>query len=443
MQAGFSFQVKMRKIILLYALASLLLYCSHALSSQTRSIERLSDPIILTGKQLSPMEGTSISHLYLYSKVGDKVERIPSQIDERNAKGDRSLTSPKGKPVNPDDGKLDENDELVFMSRDLGGRISRAELPKGAEKVVEITCQDPTSTGKGWAYLVAHPAPVGGETRRYVNYDLKKDYINAANYELGYTPGAMKSYFSTMILKNGAQGRSPNVLDRFKFRTNLSLLFGLINIERTEDDMRSVLIGYKDGPVRAIRRCGNSMYIKFGIRSPTSVIDNYYYGDSIEWPTLIKLSFNVSTIASEASLTSGCDWNTKATGLHYSNSLNTKPVLVDGIMSEAEKNLDKKPYAWSILSGKQGSLISRLWLSKSLVMGKELLYIDDKNILDPPEGCEGHWGYNGWEFDIITVSKGTHEFISYFYFPKDYKPGAEKAYLDILDHPIRMTTNEI
>jgi len=76
-------------------------------------------------------------------------------------------------------------------------------------------------------------------------------------------------------------------------------------------------------------------------------------------------------------------------------------------------------------------------------MKKELLYIDDKAVKDPPEDCVGHWGYNGWYFNITTVPSGTHKFVAYFYFPENYKPGAEKPFLEIIDNPLKVTTRTL
>jgi hypothetical protein len=130
--------------------------------------------------------------------------------------------------------------------------------------------------------------------------------------------------------------------------------------------------------------------------------------------------------------------------MEYFNSRNPSHVLVDGVMSEQEKKLDRSAYLWSALSGHHGTLISRLWLSDSLgAMGKELLYIDDKDAADPPDDVKGHWGYNGWFFNVTAVPKGTHEFISYFYFPRDYKPGDERQFLDIIDHPLKVDTRRL
>ncbi|MCX6354270.1 MAG: hypothetical protein NTZ78_05125 [Candidatus Aureabacteria bacterium] len=430
----------MPKVLLL--VATLLLFPSYA-RSQTKTITRVSDPIIIKGAQIPPLRGIPLSRIALYSSRNGAAAPVTFQIDEADESGALSLSTPDGSAINSDDGKWDDNDELVFMSCDLGDRMSAAQLPAGYLAAAEISCADPITQGSGWVYCVSFSEPVREVAPPYVRYDSKRDYVATDRYEIGYTPGGMKSYFSTLILKDNDSVHSPNILDRYKFRVTMKLFFSLITITRNEDDMRAVLAGYKDGPIRAVRRCNNSLYLKFGIRSPTSMVDNYYYRDSIEWPTLIRLPFNVSTVASEALLISGCDWNPTATGMNYFNSCNQVPVLVDGFMSDEEKKLDKKPYLWSALSGPQGTMLSRLWLSESLVMGKELLYMDDKTIMDAPGGCTGHWGYNGWAFNIITVPAGTHRFVSCFYFPKDYRRGDENAYLNILDHPVTVSVRQM
>lgn len=416
---------------------------THTLCAQTNTLTRRSDPIVVKGARLPAMRGVLVSQIALYAAKNGPVAPVPFQIDEMDSSGAIALTTTDGRTTNPDDGMMDENDEIVFMACDLGTRLRREDLPRNCTQAVELACVDPVDGVTGWVYCVSFPGPVAYAAGRYVAYDLARDYVTTDRYELGYTPGQMKSYFSTLILKNSGDRVSPNVLSRYKFRVTLKLFFSVISINRNEDDMRSVLAGYKDGPVRAIRRCNNSIYLKFGIRSPTSVVDNYYYRDSIEWPTLIKLPFNVSTIASEALLITGCDWNPAAGGMRYSNSRNTHPVLVDGVMSDEEKNLDRGTYLWSAISGPQGALMSRLWLSESLIMGKELLYIDDKKIEDPPDDHQGHWGYNGWQFNVITVPAGTHRFVCYFYFPRDYKPGDETPYLNILDHPLQVRAQQL
>lgn len=411
--------------------------------AQAKTVARRSDPVVVTGRQLTGMKGVPIADCALYSMREGALRPVPFQIDEKNKDGVMALTGPNGKPVNPDDGLWDDNDELVFMAKDFGDRASKADMPAGCKQAVEIACADPVGGGEGWVYCAAFNGPPQVNPGRYVSYDFPRDYVNADCYELGYTPGEMKSYFSTLILKDNTNTRSENLLDRYKFRVTLTLFFSLISLSRNEDDMRSVLVGYKDGPIRSVRQCSNSIYLKFGIRSPTSIVDNYYYRDSIEWPTLIKLPFNVSTIASEGFLISGCDWAPSSTGMRYFNSCNLSPVLVDGVMSEAEIKLNKDAYLWSGISGPQGNMLSRLWLSPSLVMTKELLYIDDKTVADPPEGCKGHWGYNGWSFNITTVPSGTHKFVAYFYFPENYKPGDEKPFLEIIDHPLNLTTRAL
>ncbi|MEJ2746020.1 MAG: hypothetical protein P8123_10115 [bacterium] len=292
--------LRLRVSLLTFAVMTLLLDAVRG--APTKTITRKSDPMVVTGQQLADMMGVPISHCGLYSMMGGAIRPVPFQIDEKNGDGVMALMGPKGKPVHPDDGLWDANDELVFMARDFGDKASKGDMPTGCSRVVEIACTDPVTGGEGWVYCAAFKRPPQGDFGRYVSYDLSRDYVNADCYEIGYTPGEMKSYFSTLILKDNGNTRSANLLDRYKFRINLRLFFSLISLNRNEDDMRSVLVGYKDGPIRSVRQCSNSIYLKFGIRSPTSLVDNYYYRDSIEWPTLIKLPFNVSTIASEGLL---------------------------------------------------------------------------------------------------------------------------------------------
>ena len=40
-----------------------------------------------------------------------------------------------------------------------------------------------------------------------------------------------------------------------------------------------------------------------------------------------------------------------------------------------------------------------------------------------------------------TVGRGIHTVYYYHFYPPFYKPGAEKAFLSIIDHPISVTVN--
>ena len=45
--------------------------------------------------------------------------------------------------------------------------------------------------------------------------------------------------------------------------------------------------------------------------------------------------------------------------------------------------------------------------------------------------------------DHSRLPSGTHKFVAYFYFPEDYKLGAEKPFLEIIDHPLNVTTRAL
>jgi len=87
-------------------------------------------------------------------------------------------------------------------------------------------------------------------------------------------------------------------------------------------------------------------------------------------------------------------------------------------------------------------MMSRLELCPSFgkVMGKKLNYVDDGSALNPPESEPGLWPYIGYiPTNLLDLKKGTYYYNVHIYFPPHYRPGNEKEFLDILDHPLHVT----
>jgi hypothetical protein len=49
-----------------------------------------------------------------------------------------------------------ENDEVVFLGRDLGGKVAKAEWPSGTKATYEVEVTDPLSGAKGYAYVASY-----------------------------------------------------------------------------------------------------------------------------------------------------------------------------------------------------------------------------------------------------------------------------------------------
>ncbi len=68
-----------------------------------------------------------------------------------------------------------------------------------------------------------------------------------------------------------------------------------------------------------------------------------------------------------------------------------------------------------------------------------LYYMDDRELSDPPESEPGQSPGFGYEIDITNIRKGTYSFAVYTFAPQRYCQGDEKAYLNILEHPLQVT----
>ncbi|TDJ03131.1 MAG: hypothetical protein E2O76_01720, partial [Caldithrix sp.] len=152
------------------------------LFSQTNSVNRDHDAIIISGEMLATFDGALLSELFLYSfdEQSKTFTQIPFQFDERDISGSFFIT---------DDGLLDDNDELVFMASDLGDR-DPADPPAApgnwltdvismTNPRVEISATDVLGSpalsksqalAQGWAYLFRSSSLIKEFTEDYVTY---------------------------------------------------------------------------------------------------------------------------------------------------------------------------------------------------------------------------------------------------------------------------------
>jgi hypothetical protein len=136
-----------------------------------KTLQRLADPVILEGSELSMLSGKEIDNIRVYAFHGHRPVAIPYQIDQRDSTGcwvwsvvyrqsyriDYDSGSapiirepetagtgtyddqdPKGKAL------LDANDVAVFMADDLGDRGSNVHAALHSDLVEDIEITDPT-----------------------------------------------------------------------------------------------------------------------------------------------------------------------------------------------------------------------------------------------------------------------------------------------------------
>lgn len=109
------------------------------LLSTSPSLDRPYDPVVITGGLLSALKGSPLEDVFVYAYQVATPTQIPFQIDERDG---------NGMYVPVEDGQLDDNDELTFMSRDGGSWTNDPSLDVGSVLITPtyvITLTDPIS----------------------------------------------------------------------------------------------------------------------------------------------------------------------------------------------------------------------------------------------------------------------------------------------------------
>lgn len=380
-------------------------------------------------------------------------EPVPFQIDEIDGDGLYVLT--EGQEPNRDeggkgeernlDGALDENDEIVFMAGDCGGRAVQDAWPAGAERTVEIEVRDPDTAGRGWAYLAWLQRPPPESPKDYVRYDPGEDRIHAECYTLGYAPEKDLVYTTSLAIEPACGGNGRDLLDRLLIRFSATVLLRGVTFSRNEDDFVSRVLAYKDGPVRMMRRVANSMRLVAGLRTPKIIAYSMYYRDAVEAPNRIDVPVAVGKVLRDFHFEGGADYLSEAVGMRFYSSRNPSGVLVDGRMSPEEETLDRQNLEWTLLAGPQGNLLTRVDLGPGLreVVGKELVYRDDATGSEPPESEPGQFPKIAFSFTNLTALKrGRYSYCVHFYCLPPYSPGVEKEFLDILDRPVKVRTSE-
>ncbi len=408
-----------------------------------KRIDRVADPVIIAGAKLESLLGENNENIRVYSFTDGNMRPVPFQIDERGPDGDLVFPFGPQKSEDVDKGLFDKNDELVVMISDFGARAAPDYWPPGYNKFAEITAVDPLNGATAHLYAFSFDNPPPRSDVDYVSISEDARTVTAWNYIISFGKEAPIGFDSLAITPAGG-GNGINSVDRLKIRVKTVIRMVKITIEKSEVDFTSDLLAYIDGPVRVIRRTNNKMVIFWKIASPGSVINNIFYRDSFEFPTEVQVPFDIGLLAESFQFRVITDGNENQRGKVFINENNPDGVVFDGVMSEAEKNLDLSPYKWSVVygteEGRRGAWINRLEFDSELEAVPSLYYMDDITALQPPENTPGQFGALGYDVGKMeTITKGVWRLTSIMYNCPEYARGDEIEYLNILDHPVEIS----
>jgi hypothetical protein len=370
----------------------------------TDAAPRFADVVDVPAADLVPFHGLPLQRLGLYACVRRACRPIPVQVDERDADGHWVLDSGPAAGQDTPPATLDANDHVLFMAADAGERAQRADLP-GRFPVVEVAVRDPLQATTRWAYLVAFAAAAPRSTKTYVDYDPSSDRVRGARVTLGFRG----SIPSQLFLHDG--GVHENVLDRFKVRATASFFWGLLRFTRSEDDVTSEFLGWREGPIRVIRAAQHRVRLGWGIRSPTFGSYVYVHRDFARLPVTLRLNVKATFFFSSIDIRTVLDFrDLRGWGVLVPGTPGLLPV--DGHTSAAEEEVGSSTQPWFALLGPHVTLLQSMRVSPSLhSVRRRLYYRDSPAGAEPPEEFGGELpgiGYrmDGWE----DVGAGAHWF---------------------------------
>jgi len=373
---------------------TIVLSCSN-LFSQTNSVNRDHDPIIISGEMLATFDGALLSELFLYSfdDQSKTFTQIPFQFDERGVSGtDTSFFI-------TDDGLLDDNDELVFMACDLGDKDPAnppiapghwlSDVISMTNPRVEISAIDVLGSpalsksqgvAQGWAYLFRSSSLKKEFSEDYVTYtpppgSNADDMVTGQTYTVGSAPNGFLNFLAF------PQNPSTNILERQKIR-GTTTFFLLQTFD--EDDFIFTSVQQIDGPVRVIRELVVNLASVLEVTLPfqyfktfvallgqLNIAEDLILGTKI---TKIQHTLDLTTNAANPAMT-------------FTNPNNS--LTVDGQIDSPNTIIEKLPeFNYTHVTGSQGTIVQLFAIPSTIGDSQDLFYRDELNIRGEPG--DGH-----------------------------------------------------
>jgi len=417
-----------------------------------RTLPRQFDVIKVNGELLSLFEGVPIARLSLLAFREGVLAPIPFQIDERDRKGHYVMTAGKIAGGDEDNGKLDANDELVFLVSDAGDQLPEEERLAGGRRI-EIEITDPRYPDQpAWAYLARYQAVPPRSALDYIHYDPETERMISPCCIIGYPKGLGFMFYNDLIYLESAGGDGRDFLDRIKFRFTIDFFGGMVTLKRNEECFGAEVQGWIDGPVRVLLSSVNHVKLFEGLPSVSFDSVSEYYPHLMSLPLIIRFPFNIRRVAKVLGVRtlradligdlSGMIGGKAYTNLGLSGFTytgHTPPAVLDRI--------EKKGIVWGLATKEGvGTWFPRVVFPDAIYQFNSLYFTDDLQLQNPPDDVPGEVG-NGLRLEILNYPPeildwlGTESFVlrldTYFARP-GLTPAEAREWLDLLDYPLSL-----
>jgi hypothetical protein len=362
--------------------------------------ERLYEPVVMQSGPLYSLIDTPVNELFLYAYDGatNSWRMMPFQIDERVRTEDPfkpgSLDAWRHTYFSQEDGIFDDEDELVFMVRDLGDQapdyIWIDDTDSRSHPRLELTFNDASAPDKkAYAYLyrsatIREPVPTPYE----FHYDVVKDQIETKQYGVAIDKdnGLIKDIFI-----KPPYGTGIDFFDTQKLRFSGVIDNGLFPIYLTTNESIFYLYDYRKVTqkpvVRLIRETRET--IKLGSEPQDEIafyiVTKFYPfsgtvdgGEKLDVESLRQAFPDASDFyVNFKYLRQSWDFNAASQGMVFSSKLN-QDVVIDGLPDQINTTINLPIREWSMASGAPGSFFTYAQFPDTVAQFMGLYYWDNK-----------------------------------------------------------------
>jgi hypothetical protein len=415
--------------------------------AETRcTLARFHDPVIVPAAALGQLPERDTARLRLYRAEGAMLVPIPLQFDARDAKGTYLMPHEGAGP----DFVFDDDDELVFMAKDAGHRLSPGHLPVAATAVVEIEVTDPLTLDRCWVYLLGFSAtPPAPSPERYVTFDVALQRVRARFYTIDYADA--RNFLTAMRIAPAAGGSGENLIHRTRMRGNptFSLLFTRWSPVFSEQDATVRVEGIKNGPVRAIRRVKQWVDLgRFFPDIPSGTVTTHHYFSSFTTPTRFQVPRILLSVLKAFQFEAVSDFRRSVLGMRYWDGANPDGLRFTGDRGVAVETA--RDHDWWVGSGEAGTFLQAFvipeeWRRRGVARGT--VFRDDPSAVDPDDP-EREPGLHAAGYSLLNMT-GLREGGEYWLkmatvvLPEPYEPGNEVEPMAMIRHPLRAEVRRV
>lgn len=418
--------------------AAFALLASSPLMANDISPARKLEVTIVKGKQLPKLLNKETATYSVMALNNGQLQAIPFQFDDLNVKN--LVYVPGGKlKIQGKEGILEDNDELVFMYKDMGAKASDAEFKKVAGSMVSELEISENGTQR-YAYIFKDNAQ--RSEKHYAVYDQKTGLVSAETYSLQVSPKNILVWEDWKIKGFTGTPSAPNVLDTMKVRIKAKLGFLKATLHNSMIPVKTLAV--KNGPVRAIVEADVSISI-LGIDLAKGGLSTTFTAQTIQYPLFVlfpKAAGALSALNIDVTL----DY-VDLQGSRYRTALGPKEPLITGSKEAGklrEKYTTDLAHPWNAIStGKNWDMFFFFMTDKNFKPTLSAMYTDAAagDDANEPERFPGSNSELGHTLSNIPVgTEATLQFNLYFG-PDLWQGNNPEAAAEQIMHPAQVSVH--